>query len=265
MSSVTIIDIPSFTPQYESNKSYGYKGRNGERLLELLYKTTKGYCMYCYCKINIDAKKFGQLEHAIEKDFCEEKLSECVPNIGLACPKCNQSFKNSGLAKKDKNNKIKGIFTHKQIENFEKIVCSNSVKCTKECMAYKIIKRVYLQKRKIILQPMGVTVKGHSYKIQYNLLTLTFEPSNTVAYTDAEKVFIQEHISKFNLNDSIYRTREILKFCEDIINGDRYLRKGKYNNYIVDLFVDKLENLDEEARIKLCSTIYMIGKSKRII
>lgn len=97
------------------------------------------------------------------------------------------------------------------------------------------------------------------------MLTLTFEPSNTVAYTDDERKFIEEHILKFNLNDSVYRTREILKFCEDIINGDRYLRKGKYNNYIVDLFIDKLENLDEEARIKLCSTIYMIGKSKRII
>lgn len=72
MSSVTIIDIPSFMPQYESDKNYGYKGTNGERLLELLYKTTKGYCMYCYCKIDIDTKKFGHLEHAIEKDFCEK-------------------------------------------------------------------------------------------------------------------------------------------------------------------------------------------------
>lgn len=169
------------------------------------------------------------------------------------------------MAKEDKNNKVRGIFTHKQIENFEKIVCNDSVKCTKECSAYKIIKRVYLQKRKIILQPMGVTVKGHPYKIQYNLLTLTFEPSHTVDYTGAEKEFIKEHILRFNLNDSVYRTREMLKFCEDLINGDRYLRKGKYNNYIVDLFVDKLENLDEEARIKLCSTIYMIGKRKRII
>jgi hypothetical protein len=265
MSSVTIIDIPLFIPQYESDKSYGYKGTNRERLLELLYKTTKGYCMYCYSRIEVDSKRFGHLEHAIEEIFCEKKLSECVPNIGLACPKCNQSFKNSGLVKGDKNNIVKGVFTHKQIENFENIVCSNSNKCTRECSAYKIIKRAYMKKRKIILQPSGVEVKGHTYKIQYNLLTLAFEPSNTVDYTDDEKEFIREHILRFNLNDSVYRTREILVFCEDIISGDRYLRKGKYNNYIVDLFIDKLENLNEEAKIKLCSTIYTLGKNKRII
>lgn len=265
MSNLTIIDIPLFTPQYESDKNYGYEDTNGKRLLELLYKTTKGHCMYCYCKIDIDTKKFGHLEHAIEKDFCEKKLSECVPNIGLACPKCNQSFKNSGLAKKNKDNKIKGIFTLKQMDNFDNIVCSNSMKCTKECSAYKKIKRIYLQKRKIILQPMGVKVKGHTYKIQYNLLTLEFEPSNTEDYTDDEKQFIKEHISRFNLNDSVYRTREIFKFCEDVVNGDIYLRKGKYNNYIVDLFIDKLQNLDQQARIKLCSAICMIGKIKRII
>jgi len=258
MNSVTIIDIPSFAPQYDTNSSYGYSNLNRNRLLELLYKTTKGYCMYCYSRIEVDSKKFGQLEHAIEKKYTKQsiKLTECVPNIGLACSMCNTSFKRVG----DSVN----IFTDNQIKKFNNEVCTKE-KCTKECSAYKRIKRVYLQKRKIILQPIGVTVKGNTYKIQYNLLTLTFEPSNTVAYTDDERKFIEEHILKFNLNDSVYRTREILKFCEDIINGDRYLRKGKYNNYIVDLFIDKLENLDEEARIKLCSTIYMIGKSKRII
>lgn len=83
MSSVTIIDIPLFTPQYESDKSYGYKGINGERLLELLYKTTKGYCMYCYCKINIDTKKFGHLEHAIEKDFCKKSYLNVFLTLDL--------------------------------------------------------------------------------------------------------------------------------------------------------------------------------------
>ena len=77
-----------------------------------------------------------------------------------------------------------------------------------------------MEKRKIILQPKGVTSGKHIYKIQYNLLKLTFEPSITVPYTDEEKEFINEHISKFNLNDSRYRTRELLKFCEDMINGD---------------------------------------------
>lgn len=255
MSVFTILDIPSFTPNYDKNMSYGYKGLNGHNLLDLLYKTTNGYCMYCYSRIDIDSKRFGHLEHSIEKRH-STKLMECVPNIGLACPKCNLSFKKIG----DKGR----IFTKKQIESYEKVVCVQE-KCTKECSAYKKLKRVYLKKRKIILQPMGITSKKHTYKIQYNLLKLSFEPSAAVSYTDEEKEFINQHISKFNLNDSKYRTRELLKFCEDIINGDTYLRKGKYNNYIVDLFMDKLKNLDEQARVKLCGSIYMIGKKKRII
>lgn len=139
MSSVTIIDIPPFIPQYESDKSYGYKGTNAERLLELLYKTTKGYCMYCYSRIEVDSKKFGHLEHAIEKKNCN-KLYECVPNIGLACPKCNLSFKKAG-------DQIE-IFTHSQIGKFENAECKKD-KCRKECTAYKIIKRNYLKKEKL--------------------------------------------------------------------------------------------------------------------
>ncbi|MBU3154995.1 hypothetical protein [Clostridium estertheticum] len=256
MSSLTILDIPSFVPNYDRNMSYGYKGLNGANLLDLLYSTTGGYCMYCYSRIEIDSKRFGHLEHSIEKRHSSIRLLECVPNIGLACPKCNLSFKKVG-------DKVE-LFTKKQIESYEQVVCTQE-KCTKECSSYKRIKRIYLKKRKIILQPMGVITRKHIYRIQYNLLKLSFEPSIAVPYIDEEKEFINQHIAKFNLNDSKYRTRELLKFCEDMINGDRYLRNGKYNNYIVDLFMDKLKNLDEKARVKLCGYIYMIGKSKRII
>lgn len=265
MNSPTIIDIPLFIPNYESDKNYGYENIKGERLLELLYKTANGYCMYCYCKIDVDSKKFGHLEHAIERNFCEKKLRECVPNIGLACPKCNISFKNSGLPKKDHDNKIKGIFTPRQIAIFENEICSNSEKCTEECEAYKKLKKYYIKKRNIILQPMGVKRNRRQLRIQYNLLELEFEPSSSVKYSDEDKAFINNHIKQFNLNDSKYRTREILKFCEDIINGNTYLRKGKYNNYIVDLFIDKLEKLNVDERKKLCSDIYMVGWNKRII
>lgn len=255
MSGPTILEISSFVPTYDKNMHYGYEGVKGDKLADLLYKTTSGYCMYCYSRIEVDSKRFGHLEHSIEKRY-STRLEQCAPNIGLACPKCNLSFKKVGEDGQ--------VFTKKQIESYEQSVCIQQ-KCIKECSAYKKLKRAYLKKRKIILQPMGVTLRKHTYKIQYNLLKLSFEHSTTVPYTDEEKEFINQHISKFNLNDSKYRTREILKFCEDVINGDTSLRKGKYNNYIVDLFMDKLKNLDEQARLKLCGSIYMIGKKKRII
>ncbi len=256
MNTLTILEIPSFVPNYDKNTNYGCKGLNADNLLDLLYSTTDGYCMYCYSKIYIDSKRFGHLEHSIEKRHSSVRLEECVPNIGLACPKCNQSFKKVG----DKGQ----VFTKKQIESYEQVACTQE-KCTDECSAYKKLKRIYLKKRKIILQPMGITFGNHIYKIQYNLLKLLFEPSISVPYTDEEKEFINQHILRFNLNDSKYRTRELLKFCEDVINGDAHLRKGKYNNYIVDLFMDKLKNLDEKSRLKLCGAIYIIGKKKRII
>lgn len=256
MSSPTILEIPGFVPNYDKNKSYGYEGLNGKNLLNLLYRATDGYCMYCYSRIDVDSKRFGHLEHSIEQRH-STKLKECVPNIGLACPICNLSFKRVG-------DKGLVVFTKKQIKSYEQSICTQE-KCIKECSAYKNLKKIYLRKRKIILQPMGVRSGGHTYKIQYNLLKLSFEPSIEVSYTDDEKEFINQHILRFNLNDSKYRTRELLRFCEDTINGNTYLIKGKYNNYIVDLFIDKLKDLDDKARLKLCSSIYIIGKNKRII
>lgn len=75
MSSLTILDIPSFVPQYDKSISYGYKGLNGDNLLDLLYSATGGYCMYCYSRIDIDSKRFGQLEHSIEKMHSPIKIT----------------------------------------------------------------------------------------------------------------------------------------------------------------------------------------------
>ena len=254
----TIIEIPIFTPEYEAGTSYGYKGMKGNRLLDVLYKASNGYCMYCYTRIEVDSKRFGQLEHSIERKYTKKakKLENCVPNISVACPKCNLSFKKKGNTSR--------VLTPAQIQEYEESTCIGDI-CTTECEAYKKLKKQYIGRRKIILQPAGIASESYSYKIQYNLLKLEFEPNTTEEYTQEENNFIRQHIKQFNLNDSQYRTREILRCCEDIINGDITLRKGKYNNYIVDLFMDKLEGLSSQDKIKLCTVIYTIGKSKRII
>ncbi len=258
MESITTLEIPLYVPKYKANTSYGYEGKKGERLLEVLYDASDGYCMYCYTKIEVDSKRFGQLEHFIEKKHTKKsgKLKECVPNIAIACPKCNLSFKKKG-------DKIR-IFTKDQKQVYEASTCIGE-KCTKECAAYKEMKKVYISKRKIILPLEESGEDVTTYKIQYNLLKLEFEPSTKVAYTQAQKEIIMRHIEKFNLNDAQYRTKEILKCCEDIINGDRSLRKKKYNNYVVDLFMDKLKILDDEQKQKLCTRIYILGKMKKII
>ncbi|WP_207644423.1 hypothetical protein, partial [Clostridium botulinum] len=130
---------------------------------------------------------------------------------------------------------------------------------------YRDLKKIYLKRRNIILQPLGLKINKKQYLIQYNLLKLEFEPSSAIDYSEKQKTFIKNHIDKFNLNDSEYRTKELLKFCEDVINGDIYLRRKKYNNYIVDIFMDKIEGMNQNNRLKFCKLIYIIGKMRRII
>lgn len=249
------LQIPTFKPCYDDNTEYGYKGEKGDNLKSLLEKTSNGYCMYCYTKVDVDSKRFGQLEHSIEKRHCT-KLYECVPNIALACSKCNLSFKKKGDTEK--------VFTVKRLENFRVASC-NKEKCKNECREYKELKKVYLKKRKIILQPFGISKGKKEFRIQYNLMNLQFEPSEKWDYTDEEKEFINAHIGRFCLNDPDYRTRELLQFCEDVVNGDQSFRRGKYNNMIVDLFMDKIAGWDRKKICDLCSLIYSIGVVNNMI
>lgn len=253
LKSYCIVNIPDFKPNYKKEIAYGYKGTRKDNLSKLLYETTNGYCMYCYSKILVDSKNFGHLEHSIEKFHSKEKLINCVPNIGLACPTCNGSFKSKG--------EKEFSFDKMDIDEFNNCTCNPS-SCRKECKYYKKIKRKYLKKRKIILQPMGVSVSKRDYKIQYNLLNLEFEPSREFDYTDNDIEFVKKHIQRFNLNDGRYRTRELLKFCKDYVNGKMKLDKGKYDNFIVDLFIDLLFDMSHDERIKLCNIVYCIGKLK---
>lgn len=254
MINVRLIQMPNFKPNYRKN-SYGYTGIKGDNLKILLRQTSNDYCMYCYCKINIDSKFSGHMEHSIEQSQ-DSWLEECPLNIAIACPKCNLSFK--------KTNYFKEIFTKKQLENYSSKYCIQK-ECKKECNEYKILKRRYLKKRNIILQPNGIKIRGKEYKIQYNLLKLKFEPSELHNYQSEEQKVINKHINQFNLNDNRYRTKELVLFCHDVINGDKHYRKGKYSNCIVDLFIDQIENLTEEKQLQLCTTIYTIGHIKRLI
>lgn len=247
------LQVPLFRPEYKEGMLYGYNDKYENDLLDLLYETTGGYCMYCYSKVEIDSKRFGHLEHAIEKKHCETRLKKCVPNIGLACPKCNQSFKRLG----DNDVKIKDVY----IESLKNCKCTSN-SCKKTCVAYENLKSDYIEKRNIILQPIGVKLGKKELRIQYNLSTFHFEPSSLENYSDAERDFINEHIKKFNLNDSQYRTKELFKFCDDIIHGDKNLRKGKYNNLIVDLLIEQMQDVDIDDLVQFCEMIITLGKMR---
>lgn len=81
---VLVIDLPKYNVDYV-DEIYSYKpGKGRENLKSALYKASEGYCMYCYNRIKIDENEYGHLEHAIEKVISEEKLKNCIPNIGIS-------------------------------------------------------------------------------------------------------------------------------------------------------------------------------------
>ena len=96
MEDFLLFEMPVFQPHYKKWKKYGYINlKEKNNLKTALEESTGGYCMYCYTRVRVDEKLYANLEHAIEKSN-SEKLIECVPNIGLSCPVCNQTFKRIG-------------------------------------------------------------------------------------------------------------------------------------------------------------------------
>lgn len=249
--------LPDFRTSYEEDKEYGYKSSQGahDNLCELLEKVSEKHCMYCYTNLKNDrGLTEGHLEHAIEKNDDNSILAECVPNIGLACAKCNTSFKRRG--EKERKEFIKD--EKKLIE--KKTDCGKS-KCKKMCTDYKRLREKYLEKGHIILQPQGVYGKdtGCDLRIQYNLNTAEFEPSvEHGEYSEDERKFILDHINQFMLNEDGMRTQALFNFLEETINAEgKYLKKReRYPNIIVDLFIEILDKIEPDRRKDYCVTLY---------
>lgn len=100
MEDFLFLEMPIFRPDYKRWKKYGYKNiKEKKNLIDVLEKSSEGYCMYCYSRVMVDGKLQANLEHGVEK-INSEKLTECIPNIGLACFTCNQIFKRVGERKR---------------------------------------------------------------------------------------------------------------------------------------------------------------------
>lgn len=248
-----LLDIPDFIPEYQEKINYGYKNKAGKNLEQLLRKVSDNHCMYCYAFLKNDRVNIGQLEHSIEKSIDEEYLTECVPNISLACPYCNQSLKRIG--EKKRVSAVKPV-----VKNFEKDLKCKKNSCKGECDNYKALKKEYCKYAQIILQPMGV--KGEQtkcdYRIQYDIYNAEFIPSKNYCYDKEDLAYINHHISQFKLNDKGFKTRALAEFVEDVIEADgKYRKDKKYSNYIVDLFMEKTQELSPEEILELCRKIHI--------
>lgn len=252
------IEMPAYKPRYKTWKRYGWKKPEEKaNTREVLLQAGRGYCMYCYVRVLVAGKFYGQLEHGIERAN-SAWLAECVPNIGLACSLCNESFK-----KVNQNERMLGT---EQIDRFHSkarcAVYQKRKQCTVPCKALRELQKEYHQSEKahFILQPMGTTGEksGQKLTIAYDILKDKFLPADNPLYDQQDRKFIESHIQRFHLNDPEYRTRKLMEYVKLVVDMAGELPEYEYNHLAVELFAEKISELSKEERLKICEKIYII-------
>ncbi len=252
MEEILTLDIPKFQVEFEE-KDYRYSyGKGRENLKNALYRAGRNYCMYCYTRIKLDEREFGRFEHAIEKKISVKCLTECIPDIGIACGLCNEKYKRIGEKRRRPSEHVINRFE-------ERAVCTEN--CRVPCEAYQELKDSYLSAddAHIILQPQGVIGKqsGEELRLQYDVLEALFVPDRKRAYTQEEKHFICDHIDRFHLNARNEKTKQLIRFIEDTIEKDGQYTRMEPGNLIVELFVEQvLEGKSQREILKICKLIY---------
>lgn len=217
--------------------------------------------MYCYTRIRVDEKLYANLEHAIEKNN-SDKLIECIPNIGLSCPVCNQTFKRIGEKKRKLPKKDIA-----QYEESSKCSAKCRKQCTVSCKALRKLQKKYssLTDAEILLQPMGIQGMDSNEVLilQYNVMNMQFEPAQkSHTYFDRELRFIEAHIKRFRLNDPQFRSRQLFEFVKNVIDNNGNIPKYEYNNLTVKLFRENLKDKSSEEILKICKNIFIITFAK---
>lgn len=253
MDEIFLLDIPVFRPEYKSDIKYGWTQYKDE-LWELLKETSGGYCMYCYDRVYINNQRRGQIEHGIERSNFKHRpqnlLDDCIPNLGLSCENCNIKYKKRGEQKRK--------LSIEQIEEFESGECLK-YDCKKVCPKYRKLREQYIKNGQILIQPLENILgeNGQVLQIQYDLLKGKYIPSQAVIYSDEERKIIENHILQFCLNKPERENREVIKYCEDVIDNKSLLLGIQYNNLLVDLLREKLQKIKVDNAIKICKTIYL--------
>ena len=259
--SIRFLDMPNFKPVYAENTEYGYYGKKGNVLKELLLENSEYHCMYCFASLKGDRKDLGELEHSIEKTL-SDYLVECVPNMAVACSNCNQSLKRAG--EKRRKERMKPY-----VKQYETGLLCKGTKCKALCDAYAELRKQYLKLNQLNLQPYGMfgEISGEEYRLQYDIMKAEFIPSKKYHYDKNDVKILEYHINQFKLNDVNYKTEALMDFIEDTIETDgRFSKhKNRYSNYIVDLFVDKIKRYSAADVLKICEEIYISYQRHHII
>lgn len=225
------------------NANFYNKNKDNEKLRKRLLDASKYYCMYCGRSLLIDGDCIGQLEHSVDKEgnIGQEKdeetfLTHCKYNFSIACPMCNGSCKTT-------SRKISFLEREKNLSCLGK-------KCSSKCKEYDSVRKEYIERNHLILQPDGIEKEGTKYKINYNLLGHYLEPSVETDNIEAW-LLTMNHIRTFRMNDERF-TYSIIDTAAEIVELARggmidkdtilgYKRSGHFTNILGEKFVDFLD------------------------
>lgn len=131
--------------------------------------------------------------------------------------------------------------------------------CKEPCEKYKKLRMSYIRKGRIMIQPFGTRMcdQGNKLRIQYDLLSHKYIPSkNHGEYSEEELEIIEGHIKQFGLNTPERKNYEIGRYCKNVISSESLMKGVEYNNLIVNLFREKLADLDMTKVVKICMVVY---------
>lgn len=232
-----MLDIPVFIPAYDRKKRYGWS-RHYDELWNLLKETTGGYCMYCYDSVWINGQKRGQIEHGIEKMNSIGRLTDCIPNLGLACSNCNENIKEKGSLKK----KGKGCDKNMN-DNRKKLDIYANIDMKKSG-----------QKMKQMIISAGYDVKAIQHYLRLSCPQPVYRWFHGKVLPTVDHLFMLSKLLDVHMEDFLVEKVDEKQFmfiyqnCDDrnrMLNAkiEMYNRMLLYNKYIKRIFLDDRSGL----------------------
>lgn len=202
------VELPTkYNVEYPSQNLKYYAKYSKPKMAERLYRSCKGYCMYCGKSVHIEGDKIYHLEHSVDKKGNGKQendpdgvLEHCKYNLAISCPECNEVCKKLV----DKIN----------LAEFG-ILPGCPAQCNEMCDMFFRIREAYMEKNAIILQPLGKDLPI-PHQISYDLLKHIYVPNCSEGHENV-LFFVQNHIDRFELNGRRF-SQSIIEICCKIVS-----------------------------------------------
>lgn len=201
------VELPTkFDIEYPQRNLKYYAAYSKPKIAKILFTSCRGYCMYCGKTVKVEGDRIFHLEHSVDKkgNVNQEMdpnnvLEHCKFNLAIACTNCNTVCKK--------------MVDKIDLKKFSPLPSCPSI-CSDMCEKYSSIRKEYMTKNAIILQPRGVQ-EPIPYLISYDLLKHIYVPTVTDEQDDV-LFFIQNHIDRFELNGERFSTC-IIEICSRLV------------------------------------------------